>query len=120
MRTLTASFAVAAMMMAALVVTGLPAAAQPAEGGATVTPYQQCANDDPAISSCVTGKTIVRLTTTPSGALSLTQIDNGRFEAVNSDTGCTTTGSYIRWPHRARLAGVGAFRTSDFDPGDGR
>jgi len=88
-----ASLLLIAASACTLALVGTPALAQPAGGGATVTPYQDCF-DDPPVSSCSTGRAIVRLTAAPSGASSGTLIDNGRFEVQNQETGCTTTGSY--------------------------
>jgi hypothetical protein len=95
MRTATTSLLVAVPTAAVLLLTGSPALALPSgDGGAAVEHYAECQD---AVSSgrvCTTGVITVRTTPTPSGAISESVIDNGRFELVNPTTDCTTTGSY--------------------------
>lgn len=95
MRATAASLFIAAVSTAALLLTTSAAAAQPPAGaGTTVTPYEECVDLTRAIRTCTTGTVTVRRTTTPSGNTSGSVIDNGRFESVNSETGCTTSGSF--------------------------
>ena len=92
MRTALASALVAAMSVIALVVTGSFAAAA-AGTNTTVLPYDQCVDLDGGGYSCTTGRAVIRVTDTPSGARTGTQLDNGRFE-ISDGTGCITTGNF--------------------------
>jgi hypothetical protein len=93
MRIAAASLFVAATATAALLLDGGVAVAQPADG-ADVSKYEQCSDVPPSSYSCVGGQLVVRRTTTPSGVLSLSIIDHGRYGVQDRDTGCTTTGSF--------------------------
>lgn len=93
MRTVIAFLLVTAAITASLLLTGSAAFAQSPDNGATTEHYDQC-EDGPYGRVCSTGVITVRTTPTPSGATSGSMIDNGRFEFVDSTTGCTTTGSY--------------------------
>lgn len=99
MRAALASLIVAATSVAALILTGSAAAAEGT--GTTVTPYDECVDLDTGGHSCSAGRTVVRLTVTPSGAVTGTQMTNGRYEILDTATGCTTTGSYQDSSHVA-------------------
>jgi hypothetical protein len=85
-------FAAALISTAARLPGSVAAAAS--DGGATVTPYEQCDQVTPDIRACATGRIVVRRTETPSGAISATVIDTGRVDSVNSATGCVLSSSY--------------------------
>jgi hypothetical protein len=94
MRTAITSVVVAAVVASVMLVSSSVAGARPAGSGATVTPYEECTETVPGFRDCVTGRLVVRQTETPSGIRTSTVLDNGRFETVETATGCTRSGSY--------------------------
>jgi hypothetical protein len=81
------------MSVAALVLSGSFAVAATEGSRTDIVPYDQCVDLDTAGYSCATGRAVLRVTITPSGALTGTQLDNGRYE-FSDGTDCVTSGNY--------------------------